>query len=134
MLQAMNTGHEGSMTTLHANSPRDALSRLETLCMMAGVELPLTAIRKQIASAVDLIVQIKRFRSGKRRIIAISEVVGMEGDTVTLQDIFAYEQEAKSSTGLNDGVEGEFRCLGFVPTFIERLRAQGIELPSGYFS
>ena len=102
MLQAMNTGHGGSMTTIHANSPRDGLSRLETLCLMAGLDLPLLAIRKQINSAIDLIVQIKRFRSGKRRITQISEVTGLEGDTITLQDIFDYETDPrirKTDTG-----------------------------------
>jgi Flp pilus assembly CpaF family ATPase len=119
MLQAMNTGHEGSMTTLHANSPRDAIARLETLCLMAGVDLPLLAIRKQIQSALDLIIQIKRSRDGKRRIVSVAEVTGMEGEVVTLQDVFAW----------ND----EFKCTGFVPTFVERLKAQGIEFPQGYF-
>jgi pilus assembly protein CpaF len=130
MLQAMNTGHSGSMTTLHANSPRDGLSRLETLCLMAGVDLPLTAIRKQIASAIDLIVQIRRFRSGKRRIVAVTEVTGMEGDTITLQDVFLYEQDTRNHGG---GDAGTFRTTGLVPTFIDRLREYGIELPRNYF-
>lgn len=119
MLQAMNTGHEGSMTTLHANSPRDAIARLETLCLMAGIDLPLLAIRKQIQSALDLIIQIKRPRDGKRRIVSVAEVVGMEGEVVTLQDIFTWDVD--------------FKCTGFVPTFVERLKAQGIEFPPGYF-
>lgn len=122
MLQAMNTGHEGSMTTIHANSPRDALSRLETLCMMSGIEIPLLAIRRQIESAIDLIVQIKRFRNGKRRIIAMTEITGIEGETITLQDIFAY-----------DDARG-FHFTGYVPTYIERLREMGLEFPQSYFS
>jgi pilus assembly protein CpaF len=122
MLQAMNTGHEGSMTTLHANSPRDGLSRLETLCMLAGVELPILAIRKQMASALDLIVQIKRFKDGKRRVTHIAEVTGIEGDTITLQDIFVYDEE-----------KSQFKPTGLVPRFTERLKEQGIEFPRNYF-
>jgi pilus assembly protein CpaF len=122
MLQAMNTGHSGSMTTLHANSPRDGLARLETLCLLAGVDLPLSAIRKQMASALDLIIQIHRFRNGKRRIVLISEVTGTEGDVITLQDIFQFETETE-----------KFKVTGLVPTFLSRLKEQGIELPSNYF-
>ncbi len=129
MLQAMNTGHDGSMTTIHANSPRDGLSRLETLCMLADVDLPLNAIRKQISSALDLIVQIKRFRSGKRRVIDICEVTGMEGDMITLQDIFTFETTGGSETA----EKGRFKVTGLVPTFIDRLREQGVELPEHYF-
>jgi pilus assembly protein CpaF len=132
MLQAMNTGHSGSMTTLHANSPRDALSRLETLVLMAGVDLPLQAVRKQVASAIDLIVQIRRFRSGKRRIVAISEVTGMEQDTYTLQDVFTFEQDNRSASG-GAGERGIFKTTGLVPSFIDRLRDQGIEFPADYF-
>lgn len=119
MLLAMNTGHSGSMTTVHANSPRDALMRIETLCMLAGVDIPIMAIRKQMASALDLIVQIKRFKNGKRRVIAISEVTGMEGETITIQDIFHFD--------------GEFATTGFVPSFVERLRGEGFELPPHLF-
>ena len=125
MLQAMNTGHLGSMTTIHANSPRDGLTRLETLCMLAGIELPLIALRKQISSAVDLIIQVKRFRNGKRRVVAITEVTGIEAESITLQDIFTFEAEATES--------GVFKATGMVPTFIDRLRDQGIELPRNYF-
>jgi Flp pilus assembly CpaF family ATPase len=130
MLQAMNTGHAGSMTTIHANSPRDGLARLETLCMTSGVELPLSAIRRQIQSALDLIVQIKRFRSGKRRITAITEVTGMEGETITLQDIFAFESASHDLSHSDDGI---FKATGLVPTFVDRLREQGFELPRNYF-
>jgi pilus assembly protein CpaF len=121
MLQAMNTGHAGSMTTLHANSCRDALARLETLCMLSGIEIPLLAIRRQMASAIDLIVQIQRFRSGKRRVVNITEVTGMEGDMITLQDLFVADEG------------GSFKGLGFVPTFLDRLREQGIEVPTSIF-
>lgn len=130
MLQAMNTGHEGSMSTLHSNSPRDALSRLETLCMTAGLELPLLAIRKQVQSAIDLIVQIKRFRNGKRRVVAITEVTGMEGETLTLQDLFLFEHDPVH--GASD--RGAYKSTGLMPQFVGRLREQGIEFPRGYFS
>jgi pilus assembly protein CpaF len=123
MLQAMNTGHEGSMTTIHANSPRDALSRLETLCLLAGVDLPVVALRKQISEAIDLVVQTKRFRDGKRRVVAISEVTGMEGEIITTQEIF---------TTSPDG--SQFKCTGFVPTFMDRLKENGFELPAGFFA
>lgn len=127
MLQAMNTGHLGSMTTLHANSPRDALFRLETLCMMAGADIPLNAIRKQTVSALDLIIQVKRFRDGKRRVTAITEVTGMEGEIITLQDLFLFESDL-------DGTDsGTFKSTGFVPSFIPRFRESGIELPKSYF-
>ena len=130
MLQAMNTGHAGSMTTLHANSPRDALSRLETLCMLAGVDLPLVAIRKQIVSALDLIIQIQRFRNGKRRVVAITEVTGIESDTITLQDLFLFEIDPTSGEHFENGF---FKPTGLVPTFVKRLREMGIEFPSNYF-
>jgi Flp pilus assembly CpaF family ATPase len=131
MLQAMNTGHSGSMTTVHANAPRDALSRIETLCMTAGLDLPILAVRKQINSAIDLLIQIKRFRSGKRRITSITEVTGIEGDTITLQEIFNYETDPKNPQN-NDA--GHFVCTGFVPTFLDRLADQGIELARNFFA
>jgi pilus assembly protein CpaF len=130
MLQAMNTGHSGSMTTLHANSTRDALARLETLCMLAGTDLPIAAIRKQITSALDLIVQIKRFRDGKRRIVEIAEVTGMEGETILLQDIFSFESNLDSTGHIE---RGRFKVTGLVPTFLDRLRELGIEFPRNYF-
>lgn len=130
MLQAMNTGHSGSMTTLHANTSRDALARLETLCMLAGTDLPIAAIRKQITSALDLIVQIKRFRDGKRRIVEVAEVTGMEGETILLQDIFSFEASLDSSGNME---RGRFKVTGLVPTFVDRLREQGIEFPRNYF-
>ncbi len=130
MLQAMNTGHEGSMTTLHANTPRDALARLETMIMMAGFELPLKAMRSQIASAVDLIVQANRLQGGKRKITHITEVVGMEQDTVVMQDIYRYEQDGVDEHGR---AHGRFLSSGIRPTFMGRLESCGIRLPASAF-
>jgi pilus assembly protein CpaF len=135
MLQAMNTGHEGSLTTIHANSPRDALSRLETLVLTAGVELPHRAIREQIASAFDLLVQIQRLVDGSRRITAVSEVLGMESDVITLQDIFAAappdEEAATSSRGSR--LLAPLTCSGLKPHFLEKLAANGVVLPPTFF-
>lgn len=122
MLQAMNTGHDGSLTTCHANSPRDALSRLENMVLMAGMELPVSAIREQIASAIDLIVQQTRLPDGSRKIVRISEVTGREGDQVLMQDIFTYEQTGVSSKGK---VEGAHCATGNIPQFIEEMRRSG---------
>lgn len=130
MLQAMNTGHDGSLTTLHANSPRDVLSRLETMVLMSGMDLPVKAIREQITSAVDIIVQQARFKDGVRRISAISEVQGMEGDTIVLQDIFFYETQGADTSGT---IVGQFTASGFVPRFVEELRAQHVEVPQELF-
>lgn len=130
MLQAMNTGHEGSMTTLHANSPRDALARLETMIMMAGFELPLKAMRTQIASAVNLLIQANRLQGGVRRVTHITEVVGMEQDTIITQDIFRYEQDGVDETGK---AYGKFVATGVRPTFMPRLEARGIRLPPTIF-
>jgi len=129
MLQAMNTGHDGSMTTLHANSPRDMLSRLETMVLMAGMELPHRAIREQIASAVDLVVHEERMRDGSRKITSISEVQGMEGDVITMSELFRFEQ-----TGFEDGkVIGRLRPTGLRPKFIYKLQEAGIMLPPSIF-
>jgi len=130
MLQAMNTGHEGSMTTLHANSPRDAIARIETMIMMSGVELPLKAMRQQIASAVDIIIQANRLQGGKRRITHIAEVVGMENETIIMQDIYRYIQ-----TGIDESGKaiGRFVATGVRPTFMDRLEAAGVRLPSSAF-
>ena len=125
MLQAMNTGHDGSLTTIHANSPRDTLSRLETLVMMAGMDLPLKAIREQIASAIDLIIQTSRLRDGRRKVTGVTEVVGMEGDTVVLTDIFRFEQTGISTDG---DVIGELKPTGIRPFFTTRLEASGFKL------
>jgi pilus assembly protein CpaF len=135
MLQAMNTGHEGSLTTIHANSPRDALSRLETLVMTAGVELPHRAIREQIASAFDLLVQITRLVDGSRRITAVSEVLGMESDVVTLQDIFvAKPPDEESASSQRGRLLTPLQCSGLKPHFLEKLAANGVVLPPTFFS
>jgi len=130
MLQAMNTGHEGSLTTIHANTPRDAIARLETMIMMAGFELPLKAMRTQIASAIDLIVQTSRLQGGPRKITYITEVVGMEQDTVVMQDVYRYDKE-----GLDEGgrAYGKFLSTGIRPTFMTRLESAGVRLPSSAF-
>ena len=130
MLQAMNTGHEGSMTTLHANSPRDALSRLETMIMMAGFELPLKAMRTQIASAIDLVVQASRLQGGARKVTYITEIVGMEQDTVVMQDIYRFDKEGVDETGR---AYGKFIATGIRPSFMSRLEAAGVRLPSSAF-
>ncbi len=130
MLQAMNTGHDGSLTTGHANSPRDMLSRLETMTLMAGMELPVRAIREQIASAIDVIVQQSRLRDGSRKITHITELQGMEGDVIVLQDIFTYQQQGVSPEGR---VTGEFRATGIRPRCYERILRSGLSLPSSLF-
>ena len=130
MLQAMNTGHDGSLTTLHANAPRDALSRLETLILMAGVELPLKVVRQQVSSAVDLIVQQTRLKDGTRKVTAITEVAGMEGDTIVLTDIFKFEQ---TDVAQNGKVIGELKPTGIRPLFTPRLEAAGYKLAAGIF-
>jgi len=131
MLQAMNTGHEGSMSTVHANSPRDTLARLETMVLMAGVDLPSRAVREQIASALDVIVHLSRMRDGSRRITQVAEVVGMEGDTITIQDIFAFDYSA----GVDESgrIQGTTVPTGIRPQFIDRLHDIGIELPPEVF-
>ncbi|HYM49756.1 MAG TPA: CpaF family protein [Candidatus Limnocylindrales bacterium] len=126
MLQAMNTGHDGSLTTLHANTQRDALSRLETMVMMAGIDLPAKAIRQQVASAIDLIVQLARLRDGARRVISITEITGMEGDTVTMQDIFMWESHGVDKQGNMTGV---FRPTGIRPHIMDKLFAAGVPIP-----
>jgi pilus assembly protein CpaF len=129
MLQAMNTGHDGSMSTGHANSPRDMLARLETMVLMAGVDLPLRAIREQVSSAVDLVVHQTRMKDGTRRIEYITEVQGMEGDVVVMQDVFLFEQ-----TGVVDGkIQGKLRPTGIRPKFVEKFEIMGIHLPRGLF-
>jgi len=129
MLQAMNTGHEGSMTTAHSNSPRDTLSRIETMTLMAGMDLPVRAIREQIASALELVVHLERLRDGTRKVTNISEIQGMEGDVITMTDIFVFEQ-----TGFEDGkVIGRLRPTGLRPKFIDKIEASGINLPATIF-
>ncbi len=129
MLQAMNTGHDGSMTTAHANSPRDAIARVETMCLMAGMDLPVRAIREQVASAVDLICQQERMRDGTRKVTYVTEVSGMEGDVITMTDIFVFEQ-----TGMENGkINGRLRPTGLRPKFMEKIEAAGINLPPSIF-
>ena len=131
MLQAMNTGHDGSLTTLHSNSPRDALNRLETMVAMANLSLPEKAVRQQIAAAIDVVVQLARFSDGKRRLTCFSEVVGMEGDVITMQDVFRFEQEGVDEFG---NVLGQLCPTGIRPKFADRLKANGVTLPSSMFS
>ncbi len=130
MLQAMNTGHDGSLTTLHANTPRDALARLETMIMMSGFEMPMRAMRQQISSAVDLIIQASRLQGGSRRVTYITEVVGMEQDTVIMQDIYQYIQEGIDESGR---ARGRFEATGVRPTFMDRMESCGVKLPASAF-
>jgi pilus assembly protein CpaF len=129
MLQAMNTGHDGSMTTLHSNGPRDTLSRLETMTLMAGMELPVRAIREQVSSAIDLVVHQERLRDGSRKIVTITEVSGMEGDIITMTDLFVFEQSGYEA----NKVIGRLRPTGLRPKFIDKIEASGIHLPASIF-
>jgi pilus assembly protein CpaF len=128
MLQAMNTGHDGSITTIHANTPRDGLARLETMCMMGDIRLPEKAIRMQIASAIHLIIQVARMSDGSRRITHVTELTGAYSDVISMQDIFVFEKEGVAESGK---VKGRFRSTGIVPKFTERLKAAGIPIPPG---
>jgi pilus assembly protein CpaF len=129
MLQAMNTGHDGSMTTAHSNSPRDTLSRIETMTLMAGMELPVRAIREQIAAALELVVHLERMRDGTRKVTHVAEIQGMEGDVITMTDIFVFEQ-----TGFENGrVIGRLRPTGLRPKFMDKLEQSGIHLPAAIF-
>ena len=130
MLQAMNTGHDGSLTTVHANTPRDALARLETMIQMTGMRLSDRAMRQQVASAINLVVQVARMSDGSRRVTSISEITGMEGETITMQEIFMYERTGVDSQGQ---VLGRFRPTGIRPRFTERLKACGLQLPRVFF-
>src|SRR5665213_595645 len=130
MLQAMNTGHDGSLTTIHANSPRDALSRLETMVAMTSLNIPDTAIRRQIASAIDVVVQVSRLSDGKRKVMCVAEINGMEGNVVTMQDIFVFRKQGVRDNG---EVMGEFMPTGIRPRFAERLTVSGIHLPATMF-
>ncbi|HYF08978.1 MAG TPA: ATPase, T2SS/T4P/T4SS family [Acetobacteraceae bacterium] len=130
MLQAMNTGHEGSLTTIHANTPRDALSRLENMIGMANMALPHKAARQQIASAITVIIQVLRLIDGRRKLTSIQEITGMEGDVITMQEIFMYRQTGLAKDGT---VEGHFQATGVRPKFCDRLRAFGVVLPDGMF-
>jgi len=126
MLQAMNTGHDGSLTTIHANSPRDALLRLETLVAIAGMNIPNEAIRRYISSALQIVIQIARLIDGSRKVVSFSEITGMEGHTVTMQEIFSFEQTGVNTKG---EVTGRFRMTGIMPRFVERFKAAGIDIP-----
>jgi pilus assembly protein CpaF len=130
MLQAMNTGHDGSMTTIHANTPQDAIARMETMALMANLSLSEKAIRRQIASAISIVIQVARFGDGTRRVTHISEITGSTDEAVTLADIFVYQQQGVSPEGR---VLGEFVATGFRPKFAVKLKASGIALPSEMF-
>jgi pilus assembly protein CpaF len=129
MLQAMNTGHDGSMTTAHSNSPRDTLARIETMALMAGMDLPVRAIREQVASAIDLVIHQERMRDGSRKVVNITEVSGMEGDVITLTDIFVFEQSGYE----NGKIVGRLRATGLRPKFMDKIEAAGIHLPASIF-
>jgi pilus assembly protein CpaF len=130
MLQAMNTGHEGSMATIHANTPRDALTRLENMISMAAASLPSKAMRQQISSAVGVVLQVSRLTDGKRKLVSLQEVTGMEGDVITMQEIFQFRQ---TGLGENGTVLGHFCATGIRPRFLERLRTYGISIPDSVF-
>lgn len=132
MLQAMNTGHDGSLTTIHANSPRDSISRIETMVMMSGSELPSKAIRDQVASAINLIVQQARLRDGSRKVTSVSEIVGMEGDVVRMQDIFTYETEGEYDS--NGKFKGVFKPTGIIPKCVEKIRENGVVVNNDWFN
>jgi pilus assembly protein CpaF len=131
MMQAMNTGHEGSLSTVHANSPRDGLARIENMILMAGLDLPVRAIREQMASAIHVIIQIARLSDGTRKITHVSEISGMEGQLVTMQDLFRFQQSGIDSDGR---VLGEFRTTGIRPRFAENFEVAGIHLPVDLFT
>jgi len=130
MLQAMNTGHDGSMTTVHANTPRDAISRVENMVCMAGLDLPQRAIRQQVASAITVVIQIQRLGDGTRHLMNVSEITGMEGDTLTMQDIFVFEQTGVDRKGR---VQGQMKATGIRPHFLSKLSAHGVSIPLGMF-
>ena len=131
MLSAMNTGHDGSLTTVHANNPREAVARLETLCLMAGMELPAKAIREQIAGAVDMIIQIGRLSDGSRKVKNITEIVGMQGDVVTLQEVFRFKEESFTKEGK---IVGQFQASGIIPNCVEKFERKGIKIPRDLFT
>jgi pilus assembly protein CpaF len=131
MLQAMNTGHDGSLTTVHANSPRDALSRIETMVSMSGITFPMRALRAQMASAINVVIQVARDEDGKRRLVSLQEINGMEGDVITMSEIFGFERRGVDANG---NVLGELKATGVVPAFQRRLAGRGIELPMSLFA
>jgi len=131
MLQAMNTGHDGSLTTVHANTPRDALARLETMVSMANLNLPERGVRNQIASALDIVVHVSRLAAGRRKLVQISEIVSMEGDVITMQDLFVFDRHGVDEDG---SVLGAFRATGIRPRFADRLQMYGIDLAETLFA
>jgi len=131
MLQAMNTGHDGSLTTVHANSPRDALSRIETMVSMSGITFPMKALRAQMASAIHAVVQVERSEDGRRRVVSLQEINGMEGDVITMSELFTFERSGVDKEG---NVLGRTRPTGIIPSFYRRLTQRGIELPVEVFS
>jgi pilus assembly protein CpaF len=131
MLQAMNTGHDGSITTIHANTPRDALARLEQMIMMTGVDFPLRSMRAQISSAIQVVLQLERSSDGRRRMVSLQEITGMEGDVVTMQEIFCFRRRGVDSEGR---VLGQFEATGIRPRFAERLSMRGVDLNNNLFS
>jgi pilus assembly protein CpaF len=130
MFQAMNTGHDGSLTTVHANSPRDALMRLETLVALTGINIPTTFIRRYISSALNVIIHLNRMMDGSRKVVSFQEITGMEGDTITLQEIFSFEQMGIDAEG---HVKGKFSAKGIRPKFVEKFKAVGISIPKDLF-
>jgi pilus assembly protein CpaF len=130
MLQAMNTGHDGSLTTVHANSPRDALNRLGTMVAMANLNLPDRAVRQQIVGGIQVVVQLSRLSDGTRKLMSVSEITGTEGDVITMQDIFVFEREGLGENGV---VKGQFRATGIRPKFADLLKSRGIEFDGGTF-
>jgi pilus assembly protein CpaF len=130
MLQAMNTGHDGSITTIHANSPRDALGRVENMVSMTGITFPIKALRTQIAAAIDVVIQVARLEDGKRRLVSVQEINGMEGEVVTMSELFRFERDGLDE---NRNVIGALRPTGIVPSFYKELRSKGIELPIELF-
>jgi pilus assembly protein CpaF len=130
MLQAMNTGHEGSMTTVHANTPRDALSRVEQMIGMSGIDIPIRSSRAQISSALNVVIQVSRLSDGRRKLVSVSELTGMEGEVVTMQEIFRFRQTGMSAEGI---VQGKFEATGIRPRFLDQVMAHGITLPADLF-
>ena len=131
MLQAMNTGHDGSITTVHANSPRDALLRLETLVAMAGLSIPNDAVRRYVCSALDVIIQVSRLVDGSRKLVSLQEITGMEGNIITLQELFRFDQTGVDKTGT---VMGTFQSVGVMPAFLEKFKTLGVTVPYEMFS
>jgi pilus assembly protein CpaF len=131
MLQAMNTGHDGSLTTVHANTPRDALGRIETMVSMTGISFPIRALRAQIASAINIVIQVQRGDDGRRRVVSVQEISGMEGDIITMSEIFTFRRSGVDAEG---NVQGRLEATGVVPAFHQRVSVRGIDLPISVFA